>query len=43
VIGVIIVLAVGIDMWRGEFGRLVGLRRVGGPAEHTATREGEKP
>jgi ribose transport system permease protein len=43
VIGVIIVLAVGIDMWRGEFGRLVGFRRVGGPAEHTATREGEKP
>jgi ribose transport system permease protein len=43
VIGAIIVLAVGIDMWRGELGRLLALRRRAEPAGPTAATEGEKP
>lgn len=43
VIGAIIVLAVGIDMWRGELGRLVALRRSPQPAQQAAATEGDKP
>jgi len=43
VIGAIIVLAVGIDMWRGELGRLVPFRRSGAPVQPTAATGGEKP
>lgn len=43
VIGAIIVLAVGIDMWRGELGRLVAFRRGGAPVQPTAATGGEKP
>jgi ribose transport system permease protein len=43
VIGAIIVLAVGIDMWRGELGRLLAPRRQAEPARPPAATEGEKP
>jgi ribose transport system permease protein len=36
VIGAIIVLAVGIDMWRGELGRLLAPRRQAEPARPPA-------
>lgn len=42
VIGAIIVLAVGIDMWRGELGRVFVFRRET-PAPPAAVAEGEKP
>jgi ribose transport system permease protein len=42
VIGAIIVLAVGIDMWRGELGRLVAFRRAEPPAQQAAATQGDK-
>jgi len=43
VIGVIIVLAVGIDMWRDEIGRLQFLARLRWPARRPLTKEEEYP
>ena len=43
VIGAIIVLAVGIDMWRGELGRLVAFRRSSAPVQQRTATQGEKP
>jgi ribose transport system permease protein len=43
VIGAIIVLAVGIDMWRDEIGRIRFLARLRWPTGRAMTREGEHP
>lgn len=43
VIGAIIVLAVGIDMWRDEIGRLRFLAQLRWPAGRAMTKEGEHP
>jgi ribose transport system permease protein len=43
VIGVIIVLAVGIDMWRDEIGRLQFLARLRWPARRALTKEEDYP
>jgi len=45
VIGIIIVLAVGIDMWRDELGRIMLFARArlrGAMARNDANREGEQ-